>query len=352
MSASTWLGRERLELLVKHMSMSSLRMTPNTHEEDERTTYPLRDILTQTYHKISSVTICRALLAALDNLHQSKVHLNGQINVASTYILELIDKRIKTQFEVRQDVDWAKFKNGEVESEAEDIKAVGLVIQTVLSWELTDGSSKERGELHWMRRLAEWMTDPHPHYRPSAYWCCKHHANWETHEKVSFIQAFNEYILSNKNDLRFLQSVLPANHLSRLFPKQPGSTSQPDWKDYLKHKLPIAHGYLSATSGGLKRWNTTLSGKNISHFYQAMRDWEVHADELNPKLQDLLRNESDVQTPTDYLLGNFPELLEYVVFRLVATESYENNTKLRNFLGFYNYARLFYMSPSQKIRHQ
>lgn len=348
--AASWLDEHRIEFLYRHMRTSALRIVPPAQDFEDRESFPLSELKHRSDEEFTSIAICREMLKSIASLHESNVHLNGQISGKSTYIMQASNNRFKIQFELTATEDWSRFQAGMLEGASEDIKAVGSLIQRILSTNLTDGSSKEKGEMLWMERLAEWMTDKNPLYRPNASCCCKHHANWSTDEKIMFTQAFNEYVLQNRDNKKTLESLLPANQLGRLFP------AAGDWKIHLQRNHPELHALLSGPKG-LKRWNKTLQGKNISHFFQALRDWEMHAyDDIDDKLKSFLKNESHTQSskqlPTDFLLGRYPELLEFIVFKLVKTEAYTKCDKLVKYIGFYGACRLYYLSPKQRARHE
>lgn len=346
---TSWLDKKRLNLLLRHMRLSSLRIVQDQTAREDRGVYPLSELTQRNYQNVSMLQISREIVLAIDILHESGVSLNGQMSLESTFIREMKTSRFKIQFNVPADADWSQYEARYTSLEqAQDIGAVGAMITQLLQMPQVNLSSKDRGERHWMMRLAEWMSYDVPHLRPDSSWCRQHHAMWKSHDRSAFIQAFNKFALSNRLTLT---TLLPVGHLPRLFVMR-NNNIPADWKVNMAENMPDIAAMLGGPRG-LDRWRgNTLKGFNLSHFFQAMRDWEVHSNQIDERLQAALDQELADQSPIDFLLGRYPETLEYIIFRLVVSENYSRNNVFRTLIGFYSEARTIYISPEQRARHE
>lgn len=164
-----WLDHKRLSMLIRHMRISALRVVGDQMMTEDRGVYPFSELEQRNYQNYSAVQICRELILAVDALHESGVSLNGNIEMGTTFIRELRNGRFKVQFNLLEDTDWSLYEERySSRDKAEDIASVGGLIMQLLKMPVNITSSKDKGERHWMQRLAEWMTYHVPHLRPES----------------------------------------------------------------------------------------------------------------------------------------------------------------------------------------
>lgn len=335
-------------LALQQLHGGPLRITDVPEAENPLLGFPLSASKQQFETCSASVQLCRAVLAAISRLHESLAHINGKLCRDTVHIVVHEPGNIQVQFEVPYTFGWDCFENELEAGRREDILAAGVLIRGILNRaNVHRCSRRDYGEFSWMMQLSSWMTEDDPALRPTARCCQLHHANWDRFRRVAFVQAFFEYARRMKNT-GGLGDLLPFGGVARLFPRPPGTYDNPSWKSSLRHDFPRVYELLGG-SNGLQQW-ARLHGHNLSHFYQAARDWEAHWDGLDPELWATLDSDGPGQGPIDFLLGAYPDLLEYAIQRIVFCGAHLEHPRLRDLLEHYSAACSSYLKSSTGSR--
>lgn len=335
-------------LALQQLHGGTLRITELPGAEKPLLGFPLSASGRQFETCHASVQLCRAVLAAISRLHDSRAHINGKFCRDTAHVVVHEPGRIQVQFEVPYTFGWDCFDNELEAGQREDIFAAGVLIRGILNrTNVIRCCRRDYGEFSWMMQLSSWMMENDPALRPSARCCQLHHANWDRFRRVAFVQAFFEYTHRIKNT-GALEDLLPFHDIGRLFPRPPGTYANPSWKTSLEHDFPRVH-HLLGGSGGLRQWDR-LGGHSLSNFYRTARDWEAHWEELNPELCAVLDADCPGQGPIDFMLGAYPDMLDYAIQRIVSRGAHLEHPRFRDLLEHYSAACSSYLRSSTGSR--